>query len=84
MLPSMLDCPTRIMRYGYHSQWFGQQAIRQTVATVADRLLLSLKKKRKVVTIKSIKLVLLSCLMRRALSLVPSSSSLTVLVGLSF
>ena len=38
----------RIMRYGYESQWFGDDAIRQKASTVAQRLLLSLERKKKV------------------------------------
>lgn len=37
----------RIMRYGYQSQWFGEGAIRQNASTVAQRLLLALRRKRK-------------------------------------
>ncbi|KAK7193587.1 NB-ARC and TPR domain protein [Paraphaeosphaeria sporulosa] len=37
----------RIMRYGYESQWFGKEAMQQSVSTVAERLLLNLKRKRK-------------------------------------
>ncbi|KAG9201349.1 hypothetical protein G6514_005721 [Epicoccum nigrum] len=36
----------RIMRYGYESQWFGQEAMQQSVSTVAERLLRALKRKR--------------------------------------
>lgn len=38
----------RIMRYGYQSQWFGKEAMQQNVSTVAGRLLLQLRRKRKV------------------------------------
>lgn len=38
----------RIMRYGYESTWFGDDAIRQKASIVAQRLLLSLERKRKV------------------------------------
>ena len=47
MLPAI--APTaRIMRYGYESQWFGEDPIRQKAAVVAHRLLLSLRRARKV------------------------------------
>ncbi|KAF2466856.1 uncharacterized protein BDR25DRAFT_267561 [Lindgomyces ingoldianus] len=36
----------RIMRYGYQSQWFGKGAMRQNASTVAQRLLLALRRKR--------------------------------------
>ncbi|KAF2138911.1 uncharacterized protein K452DRAFT_233233, partial [Aplosporella prunicola CBS 121167] len=36
----------RIMRYGYQSQWFGKDAMRQKASVVAHRLLLALKRKR--------------------------------------
>jgi hypothetical protein len=36
------------MRYGYQSQWFGEGAMRQKASTVAQRLLLALRRKRKV------------------------------------
>ena len=36
------------MQYGYKSQWFGDDAIQLKVSTMAQRLLLSLKHKRKV------------------------------------
>jgi hypothetical protein len=35
------------MRYGYESQWFGDDAIRQKVSDVAKRFLLALKRERK-------------------------------------
>ncbi|RYO26148.1 hypothetical protein AA0113_g12537, partial [Alternaria arborescens] len=35
------------MRYGYQSQWFGEGAMRQKASTVAQRLLLALRRKRK-------------------------------------
>ena len=47
MLPAVVT-RARIMRYGYESQWFGDDAIRQKASTVAQRLLLSLERKRKV------------------------------------
>jgi hypothetical protein len=37
-----------IMRYGYQSQWFGKEAMRQKTSAVAQRLLLALQRKRKV------------------------------------
>lgn len=47
MLPAVAP-QARIMRYGYQSQWFGEGAMRQTVSTVAQRLLLALRRKRTV------------------------------------
>jgi hypothetical protein len=47
MLPAIAP-HTRIMRYGYESQWFGEGAMRQKVSTVAQRLLLALRRKREV------------------------------------
>lgn len=38
----------RMMRYGYHSQWFGKEAMQQSASTVAERLLRALQRKRKV------------------------------------
>jgi hypothetical protein len=49
MLPAIAP-HTRIMRYGYQSQWFGEGAMRQKVSTVAQRLLLALRRKREVRT----------------------------------
>ncbi|KAJ9644080.1 hypothetical protein H2199_003948 [Coniosporium tulheliwenetii] len=46
MLPSVVP-NARIMRYGYESQWFGADAIRQKASTVASRFLLALKRERK-------------------------------------
>jgi len=37
-----------MMRYGYESQWFERDAIRQKVSTVAVRLLAALKRQREV------------------------------------
>jgi hypothetical protein len=45
MLPAVAP-HARIMRYGYQSQWFGEGALRQNASTVAQRLLLALKRKR--------------------------------------
>jgi hypothetical protein len=47
MLPAAAP-NARIMRYGYQSQWFGEGAMRQKVSTVAQRLLLTLRRKRQV------------------------------------
>ncbi|KAL8816780.1 MAG: hypothetical protein Q9191_008267, partial [Dirinaria sp. TL-2023a] len=47
MLPAIVP-DARIMRYGYQSQWFGDEAISQKTSTVAQRLLLSLRRARKV------------------------------------
>jgi hypothetical protein len=49
MLPAVAP-HARIMRYGYQSQWFGEGAMRQKASTVAQRLLLALRRKRKVNT----------------------------------
>ena len=47
MLPaSMKDA--RIMRYGYHSQWFGRYAIDQRASRIAPDFLNALLRKRKV------------------------------------
>ncbi|KAH8689728.1 hypothetical protein GQ44DRAFT_720443 [Phaeosphaeriaceae sp. PMI808] len=45
MLPAVVP-NARIMRYGYQSQWFGEEVMRQKVSTVAQRLLLALRRKR--------------------------------------
>ncbi|KAF2176599.1 hypothetical protein K469DRAFT_678515 [Zopfia rhizophila CBS 207.26] len=45
MLPSVAS-NARVLRYGYESQWFGKNAIRQKASTVAERLLLALKRER--------------------------------------
>ncbi|KAL9023809.1 MAG: hypothetical protein Q9196_006960 [Gyalolechia fulgens] len=47
MLPAVAP-DARIMRYGYQSKWFGDEAIKQKASTVAQRLLLSLRRARKV------------------------------------
>lgn len=47
MLPKVVP-NAQIIRYGYESQWFGEEAISQKVPTVAQRLLLSLKRNREV------------------------------------
>lgn len=47
MLPAVAP-NARIMRYGYQSQWFGKDAMRQNVSVVARRLLLALQRKREV------------------------------------
>ena len=47
MLPAVAPY-ARIMRYGYQSEWFGKEAMQQSVSIVADRLLRSLMRKRKV------------------------------------
>lgn len=47
MLPAVAPY-ARIMRYGYQSQWFGEGAMRQKASTVAQRLLLALRRKRAV------------------------------------
>jgi hypothetical protein len=50
MLP-VVASNARIMRYGYQSQWFGEGAMRQNASTVAQRLLLALRRKREVQTL---------------------------------
>ncbi|KAF1359452.1 hypothetical protein EJ07DRAFT_120324, partial [Lizonia empirigonia] len=45
MLPAVVP-HARIMRYGYESQWFGEGAMRQKASTVAQRLLLALRRRR--------------------------------------
>ena len=50
MLPAVAP-NARIMRYGYESQWFGQEAMQQSASTVAERLLRALKRARKVPTV---------------------------------
>jgi len=45
MLPAVAPF-ARIMRYGYQSQWFGEGAMRQKASTVAQRLLLALRRRR--------------------------------------
>jgi hypothetical protein len=47
MLPAVAP-QARIMRYGYQSQWFVEVAMRQKASTVAQRLLLTLRRKREV------------------------------------
>jgi hypothetical protein len=47
MLPAVAP-NARIIRYGYQSQWFGREMMQQSVSTVAERLLINLKRKRKV------------------------------------
>ena len=49
MLPAVASNAC-IMRYGYQSEWFGKGAMRQNASTVAQRLLLALRRKRKVQT----------------------------------
>jgi len=46
MLPAVAP-DARIMRYGYQSHWFGEGAMRQNASTVAQRLLVALRRKRK-------------------------------------
>jgi hypothetical protein len=52
MLPAVAP-NARIMRYGYQSQWFGKEAMQQSVSTVAERLLRALKRKRKVLAVSN-------------------------------
>ncbi len=52
MLPSVMK-DARIMRYGYHSQWFGRDALQQNASRIASGLLKSLKRNRKVIKLQS-------------------------------
>jgi len=47
MLPKVVP-NARIMRYGYKSQWFGPNAIKQNSSRVARRLLIALRRERQV------------------------------------
>jgi hypothetical protein len=47
MLPKAIP-KARIMRYGYDSQWFGENAVKQRLATVAKELLFWLEQARRV------------------------------------
>ena len=47
MLPGKMP-DARIMRYGYHSEWFGRDAIQQSASRVAPGILHSLKRARNV------------------------------------
>ena len=58
MLPTVVP-QTRIMRYGYQSQWFGEESICLKASTVALRLLRRLNRARKVPGIYPI--LVLSC-----------------------
>ncbi|RDW60746.1 hypothetical protein BP6252_12129 [Coleophoma cylindrospora] len=46
MLPSIAP-NARVLRYGYESQWFGNDAIRQKASDVAKRFLIALRRERK-------------------------------------
>ncbi|RDW91519.1 hypothetical protein BP5796_02684 [Coleophoma crateriformis] len=46
MLPSIAP-NARILRYGYESRWFGNDAIRQKASDVAKRFLIALRRERK-------------------------------------
>jgi len=52
LLPSVMK-DARIMRYGYHSQWFGRDALQQNASRVAPDLLDALQRKRKVIKLQS-------------------------------
>jgi hypothetical protein len=45
MLPAAVP-NSRIMRYGYHSQWFGEDAIKTKASNISQQLLFDLKLKR--------------------------------------
>jgi hypothetical protein len=47
MLPKAIP-KARIMRYGYESHWFGETAVKQRLATVANDLLFCLEQARRV------------------------------------
>lgn len=47
MLPATVPS-ARIMRYGYKSGWFGQDSIKATASSVAQKLLLALRRERRV------------------------------------
>ena len=47
MLPAVVP-QARVIRYGYESQWFGEETISLKASTVAQRLLRSLTRERKV------------------------------------
>lgn len=48
MLPAVVS-NARIMRYGYGSQWFGEDTVRTKASTISQRLLLALRRERKVI-----------------------------------
>jgi len=52
LLPSVMK-DARIMRYGYHSQWFGRDALQQSAFAIAPDLLNALKRKREVIKLQS-------------------------------
>lgn len=52
-LLSLVMKDARIMRYEYHSQWFGHDALQQNASWVAPDLLDCLKRKRKVIKLQS-------------------------------
>ncbi|KAG9228113.1 hypothetical protein BJ875DRAFT_351116, partial [Amylocarpus encephaloides] len=56
MLPSEIPS-ARIMRFGYMSQWYGDDAIRQRPGTIADQLLWALKRTRRQPALRSRPLV---------------------------
>ncbi len=62
MLPAVVP-QARIMRYEYESQWFGEETIHLKASTVAQRLLRSLQRIRKVLWIL---LTLVHCCANRA------------------
>jgi hypothetical protein len=47
MLPSVAP-NARVLRYGYESKWYGENAIFQKTSTVAKRFLVTLRRERKV------------------------------------
>jgi hypothetical protein len=61
MLPAVAP-NARIMRYGYESQWFGQEAMQQSASTVAERLLRALKRKREVPSVLDRRSVSTDCI----------------------
>lgn len=62
MLPQA--CPdSRVMTFGYESQWFGDGAIKQKLSSVADGLLKALRSERRVwmITSSSLRIILSLC-----------------------
>jgi hypothetical protein len=51
MLPAAVP-NARIMRYGYHSRWFGEDAIKTKASSISQQLLFDLMLKREVRDLK--------------------------------
>ena len=56
MLPRAIP-QSRILRFGYESQWLGKDAIQQRLSLVADQLLRGLMESRKVAMVYSPSLI---------------------------